>query len=216
MRPEIPGALGERIETIYEDAGYSTGSELVRDAVRRWLDTLEARFLGEESPRDPDFTFAVSSNSALVRLRLTPTEDSDLQVSNRGGQSQSVPTLVTGDTTIRNDTLKPALEQVDGVKRGTMTATGEIEIQFERDGSADLQAAVDEVFGVIEDVIERKNVRVRKWSRQRPDSQRRTLNNPSDRRTNVGPSIDRVLIEGRLVLRKSTSGIRSHHSSLSE
>lgn len=42
MRPQIPNGLEQRIEQVYEDAGYATESELVRDAVRQWLPQAEA------------------------------------------------------------------------------------------------------------------------------------------------------------------------------
>lgn len=42
MRPEIPHGLEQRIDQVYEEAGYATGSELVRDAVRRWIPQAEA------------------------------------------------------------------------------------------------------------------------------------------------------------------------------
>lgn len=42
MRPEIPPGLEQRIEQVYEEAGYATESELVRDAVRQWIPQAEA------------------------------------------------------------------------------------------------------------------------------------------------------------------------------
>lgn len=41
MRPQIPDRLEEQVEAVAEQAGYSSGSELVRDAVRRRVDELE-------------------------------------------------------------------------------------------------------------------------------------------------------------------------------
>lgn len=41
MRPQIPSVLEEQIKAVAEQGGYSSGSELVRDAVRRRVDELE-------------------------------------------------------------------------------------------------------------------------------------------------------------------------------
>lgn len=41
MRPQIPDKLEEQIEAVADQGGYSSGSELVRDAVRRRVDELE-------------------------------------------------------------------------------------------------------------------------------------------------------------------------------
>jgi Arc/MetJ-type ribon-helix-helix transcriptional regulator len=41
MRPQIPDQLEEQVEAVAEQGGYSSGSELVRDAVRRRVDELE-------------------------------------------------------------------------------------------------------------------------------------------------------------------------------
>lgn len=156
MRPEIPSSLEERINRVHEEAGYSTGSELVREAVRRWVDTLERRFLDESRPAQPNFEFNVSSNASVVRLTLRPTEESDIRISNTGGDHESIPTLHTGTTMIENSTLKPALEQIDDVETGWLTHTGEIEVKFDRGESSDLQRAVDEIFRVIRNVIQEK------------------------------------------------------------
>lgn len=43
MRPQIPTRLEEQIKAVAEQGGYSSGSELVRDAVRRRVDELEKR-----------------------------------------------------------------------------------------------------------------------------------------------------------------------------
>lgn len=42
MRPQIPDSLEEQIESVAERGGYSSGSELVRDAVRRRVDELKS------------------------------------------------------------------------------------------------------------------------------------------------------------------------------
>lgn len=41
MRPQIPDRLEEQIEAVVEEGGYSSGSELVRDAVRRRVEELK-------------------------------------------------------------------------------------------------------------------------------------------------------------------------------
>jgi len=43
MRPEISGSLEDRCDDIYEESGYASSAELVRDAVRHWLELLEYR-----------------------------------------------------------------------------------------------------------------------------------------------------------------------------
>lgn len=41
MRPNIPDTLAERIDKVYEEAGYASRTELVNDAIRRRLEDLE-------------------------------------------------------------------------------------------------------------------------------------------------------------------------------
>jgi len=41
MRPQIPDRLEEQIEAVVKEGGYSSGSELVRDAARRRVEELE-------------------------------------------------------------------------------------------------------------------------------------------------------------------------------
>lgn len=41
MRPNIPDSLSEKIEEVYEDAGYASKTEFVNDAVRRRLEDIE-------------------------------------------------------------------------------------------------------------------------------------------------------------------------------
>jgi Arc/MetJ-type ribon-helix-helix transcriptional regulator len=43
MRPQIPERLEQQIKTVAESGGYSSGSELVRDAARRRVDDLKKR-----------------------------------------------------------------------------------------------------------------------------------------------------------------------------
>lgn len=41
MRPKIPEALAERIEEVYEQAGYSSKTAFVNDCIRRRLEDVE-------------------------------------------------------------------------------------------------------------------------------------------------------------------------------
>lgn len=41
MRPNIPNALAERINEIYEEAGYSSKTAFVNDSIRRRIEELE-------------------------------------------------------------------------------------------------------------------------------------------------------------------------------
>lgn len=51
MRPQIPVALEDRIQAVYEQAGYTSPSEFVREAARRRCEELEsAQTLGEYAP----------------------------------------------------------------------------------------------------------------------------------------------------------------------
>ena len=43
MRPQIPERLEQQIKAVAESGGYSSGSELVRDATRRRVDELKKR-----------------------------------------------------------------------------------------------------------------------------------------------------------------------------
>ena len=78
MRPEIPDALAERIEAVYERGGYSTPSALVRDATRKRVALIERE--GEQPPlvglsdtdADPD---AETTSDGGERVTRPPFKD---------------------------------------------------------------------------------------------------------------------------------------------
>lgn len=156
MRPEIPESLEQRIENIYEEAGYASGTELVRDAVRRWVDELEQKYPKQETEEYPDLEYTVSSNTKLVRLKLAPTENSELRIGDSGGQHQSKPTLYSEDAMIKNSTVKSALEDISGVQNGGLTHTGEVKVEIPHESERDINMIVDDVFQTIYNLIQRK------------------------------------------------------------
>lgn len=71
MRPEIQDRLAERITAIYRDAGYTTKSEFVNDAVRRRLETLE-RGTHHRTDTVPDFGSRTSPQSTGAPYGVNP------------------------------------------------------------------------------------------------------------------------------------------------
>lgn len=156
MRPQIPDDLAKRIEAVYKRAGYGSESELVRDAARRWVKQLEEDFKTQEHIEYPEFEYRVTSNTKLITLTLYPLNESDLRIGDSGGKNRAIPTLYTGTTMITNESLKPALEGLDGVEHGGLTHTGGIEAKIPRETGTDLQRLVAEIFRTIDDVIREK------------------------------------------------------------
>lgn len=83
MRPEIPKPLADRVESIAEQEGYSTGSELVRDGVRRLLDQLEGRVSEGEIrnwlKRERNFEVLTSETFPRVKYDIDSSETTTIE-----------------------------------------------------------------------------------------------------------------------------------------
>lgn len=83
MRPEIPGPLANRVESIAAQEGYSTGSELVRDGVRRLVDQLEGKVSESEIrswlQRERNFEIVTSETFPRVTMDIDTSETTTIE-----------------------------------------------------------------------------------------------------------------------------------------
>lgn len=149
MRPEIGGQLEYRAEEIYEQAGYTTPSELVRDAVRRRLDELEQELDVSERPEYEVFQYEIGSAriADTINLDLSPKPNSGLKLKyvNKGSPPHYVE-FRTGSTTIQESSIQEALTPIEGVADAGFITKPRIRVKIEKDTSRPFSVIVEEVF----------------------------------------------------------------------
>lgn len=142
MRTPIPESLEERIETIYEDAGYATKSEFVRDAVRHWLDETEDEHTGRPRVDEPHFRYEMHAYSDKYKISLIPTRDSPLNLS----YSQSNLSFTYEDELLDRDYIESKLDDIPGVNRATFQTEPALVIYIGKDIERNFSAIVEDIF----------------------------------------------------------------------
>ena len=130
MRPEIPEALAERVDRLYSDAGYTTGSELVRDAVRRRLDALESDTGGERGGFR-DFADRTMYRDGGIVYGINPFNDSPVAVDRfvlPGGPHEFVfGKIASGKTVSTRLCIRRELDRRDDLHVAVIDLRGEYE-----------------------------------------------------------------------------------------
>lgn len=128
MHLEIENSLEERIDRVYKKAGYSTASELVRDAVRDRLNQIEARQYSEETTERPFFKYRIfKSKGYPTEVRLIAKQESvKFEIFENQNKPQTV-VFDTGVSYIGADDVEKRLEQIKEVAQVQISIlTGEI------------------------------------------------------------------------------------------
>ena len=137
MGTPIPDSLESRIEAIYEQAGYATKSEFVRDAVRHWLDVTEEEEVGATMLDKRYFRYDVHAYSDRYKISLVPTRDSPLNLS----YSRSNLSFTFDGELLDRDPIESRLDDVPGVKRAGFQTEPAIVINIAKDIGRSISAA---------------------------------------------------------------------------
>lgn len=164
MRPKIPDPLAERTRVVYEDAGYATESEFIREAIRRHLEQTEDAQTEESDEQIYDFEYhfySVADGAKYPSLYLRPegsqVEDPDTDEIRR--------VLNTGVKKIDEETISDQLEQLDVVYKGELSLLashfeedddGWIQIHFDKEvvDEVGVEAAVPKILEAAANAIE--------------------------------------------------------------
>ena len=168
MRPEIPQQLADRIEKVYRQAGYQNKGDLVRDAVRQYVNDLEAEHHVQEVAVDDAFDYAIHRTGVGgPEIRLTAKSNSPVRFKYVSkGDPPHTTLLDTGSTYIAEDDVVDAIEDVQGVGRAGVLTDGVIKITVAENNpvpltdSDDGQPLVSQVFETLETLITDANQRV--------------------------------------------------------
>lgn len=166
MRPKVPNKLAERIETVYEQAGYSTTSEFVRDAIRRRVEEIE-QTSKPLSNQEFDFQYAMKNNAAeLMRdeFPILHVRPEGSRVRNVADEGQKL-VLSVDQKEITKDAIRSGLNELSQVSAAGLTRDdpwnrkteddGWIQIHFEADElqRMEIDAVVAEIFETLEQTI---------------------------------------------------------------
>ena len=167
MRPKIPDQLVERIENCYEDAGYATESEFIRDAIRRRLEDIENETAAVTPERTFEFDSAVYSESQEIKNDEYPP----LYVLPEGGRVSNVAdsgsklVLRIDSKTIEESEITERMTEVDVVGSVGLTRRDPWERETYDDGwikirladeqvqKGDLDSAIERIFESLQEAI---------------------------------------------------------------
>jgi len=168
MRPEIPDQLENRIETVYRQAGYRSKGDLVRDAVRKHVNDLEAEHhINEVAVRDAfdDTIYRTSVSGPEIRFTSKSNTSFRFKYVDKGNPPHTT-LLDTGTTYVAEDNIVDALENLEGVARTRVLTKGEIKVTVAEDNPVPLAESdtqkplVDRVYDTLDPLIKEANQRV--------------------------------------------------------
>lgn len=141
MRPEIEGSLESRVKHVYKQAGYGTASELVRDAVRKHLNQVEAQDYTDGPAGRPLFRYRIyPSEEYPTEIRLLPKEESLTFESFEHGEPPHTLVFDTGVSYVGADAIEDELREIDGVDHIQIPIqAGEIRVYVTADEAPELE-----------------------------------------------------------------------------
>lgn len=173
MRPKIPDTLVNRIERVYETAGYATESEFIRDAIRRQLDEVEQMNKDSQKPqqtadRSYDFEYTLVTESNQLRDDRFPplhVRPEGSRIANRADEGKKL-VLSTQSKDVEASDIKNSLEQLAVIDYVALTQDDPWERKTEDDGwvvisldddqigDTELDAAVDTILSTFEETLQ--------------------------------------------------------------
>lgn len=179
MRPEIEGALEERVKRAYKEAGYGTASELVRDAVRNHLNRIEAQQYAEERVDRPFFKYRIfPSEDHPTEIRLFPKEESLQYEPFEEGDPPHTVVFDTGISYVGADAIEDEIEQISGVESVQIsTSTGQIRVYEDQDPShgSDLERLVNQIYETLSKLFAEFDRRIEDDELTRQESYQRAI-----------------------------------------
>lgn len=146
MRPQIPEKVEEQIEAVYEEAGYATKAEFVRDAIRRRLEELETDKIGDVPIEGKHFKYTFNPHGGLYKIKLRTTDESPLWISQN-------PIFYYGQERIDQGPIQSALEDISGVNNTNFITDGSLGIYLEKPLERPASNVVREVFETLYEAI---------------------------------------------------------------
>lgn len=189
MRVQIGQQLQDRIERIYKQAGYSRKGDLVREATRKLINDLEAKYLTQEQSVRDAFEYTVNRGGVGGPvIRLSPKTNSPIRFKYFSkGNPPHTTILDTGNTYIPEKAPDgsdlPGIVDVldiEGVDRVGVLTKGEISVTVQDDNSiplvdADGETLVDRIYDKLGELIDEANQRVCEGEETRQDAMRRAV-----------------------------------------
>lgn len=179
MRPEIEGALEERVKRAYKEAGYGTASELVRDAVRNHLNRIEAQQYTEERVDRPFFKYRIfPSEDHPTELRLFPKEGSLQYEPFEEGEPPHTVVFDTGISYIGAHEIEDEIEQISGVEHVEIsTSTGQIRVYEDQDAphDSDMEKLVNQIYETLSKLFAEFDRRIEEGELTRQESYQRSI-----------------------------------------
>jgi hypothetical protein len=164
MRPKIPDSLVERIRAVYEDAGYATESEFIRDAIRRQLSRVE-----ETQSKDPvkhtyDFEYHLDSVTDGAKYPTVYLRPEGSRVYNPGTE-ENRRVLDTGVKEVSEGSINDSLETLSVVYEASLAERAtdladddegwiQIILSSETVDEIGVETAVSEVLDAVADTLE--------------------------------------------------------------
>lgn len=183
VRPELPQQLEDRIETIYRQAGYQSKGDLVRDAVRKHVNELEAEHHVQEVAVRDAFDYSIHRTRVSgPEIRFTPKREAPVRFKyvDKGNPPHTT-LLDTGTTYVAEDDIVDALENIEGVERAGVLTKGEIKVTVAEDNPVPLAESdtqkplVDRVYDTLDPIIREANQRVLDGEETRRDAFERAV-----------------------------------------
>jgi len=191
MRVKIGDRLEERIERVYQLAGYSRKGDLIREATRQRVDELEAEYLSREQSVREIFGYTVDRGGVGgSKIRFSPKPESPVRFEYfYVGNPPHTTILDTGNTFVPEETpegsdlpgIGDTLEAIEGVEQAAILTEGVISVKVAEDSLIPLvdsdgtDSLVDRVYDALGALIEEANQRVREGEETRQDAKQRAV-----------------------------------------
>ena len=122
MRPKIPDGLAKRIEDVYEEAGYATESEFIRDAIRRRLEAVDEDVEEHEGIAEYEFEyeFATVDGSTKKQYPTLYLRPEGAHVS-KSEEAENTLLLHIGSKAIQETVLNSKIEELNFVHTAALT-----------------------------------------------------------------------------------------------
>lgn len=168
-----------RLERICSETEYSNPRELVRNALRRRLNELEAEELtSTQLKRDLFRCQTIPGNKkSLTQVRFIPQEDSQIRFRYfHKGNPPHTAYLDTGNTVIGADEIENNLTDIDKIENCLVpNTTGDTRVRISENNNQPLNKLIEDVRDVLYNLIRERDKRIEQNKETRGDAKSRAL-----------------------------------------
>lgn len=188
MRAKIGEHLEERIQRVYQLAGYGRKGDLIRKATREHLDELEAKYITREQSVRDAFSHTIDRGGVGgPEIRLIPNPESPMRFEYvHVGDPPHTTILDTGITFVPEKKpagsnipgLKDTLEDTESIERANVLTAGGITVRIAEDTPIPVVEAEEEeplvnrIYDALGELIEEANRRIHEGEETRQDAKR--------------------------------------------